>query len=163
MSSKIVPRYLYAGVEYFHSFTMYLDLLMNVPLSSEINCHLFSFAHIHVKVRLESLHHYVKWSRAALWPLILRSPKAEKMWSTVIGKLNKVTVLLVTAAVVSVHNIEKGRKDTSLGDPVQVTARTEDNMLVTNTCWHPFVKKSTIHKTRTCWRLNFEIIFWAKM
>ena len=44
---------------------------------------------------------------------------------------DKVTVLLVTAAVVSVHYIDKGRKNQPWGDPVQVTARTEDNMFTT--------------------------------
>ena len=36
--------------------------------------------------------------------------------------------------------------------------------MFTNTCWHLYVKKkSAIHKTRSCWRLKFEINFWAKI
>ena len=50
---------------------------------------------------------------------ILCSQKEIK-YSTVVSKLNQVTVLLVTAAVVSVHYIEKGRKNHPWGNTIQL-------------------------------------------
>ena len=81
------------------------------PLSSEISYHLFSFAHIRVEVGLITPFCEILQSRTVT---ILRSLK-ETEYSTVFSKLNQVTVLLFTAAVVSVHSVEKGGKDTPLG------------------------------------------------
>ena len=39
-------------VDYFNRFTAYLESHMSITLSSKIYCHLSSFAHIQVKVRV---------------------------------------------------------------------------------------------------------------
>ena len=39
-------------MDYFRSFTVYLDSSKSVPPSPAISYHLFSFAHIQVKLRL---------------------------------------------------------------------------------------------------------------
>ena len=99
-------------VDYFSRFTVYLDSQMSVPLTSKIYCHLFAFARIQVKVRvITPIHENIEGRTMT----ILRSLKKGKQ-STVISKLNYVTILLVTSAVICIQNVEERTEDTTRGE-----------------------------------------------
>ena len=75
-------------VDYSHRFTVYLDRPIRAPLSPKINHHLFSLVHIQVKVRF--ITPFCKVIEGCI-VTILCSLK-ERRYSTVISKLNQVTV-----------------------------------------------------------------------